>query len=395
MFGRPRSGNCRKRTSFRIQKNTTMKILVPVAAPILAIVSFTALAPGQANPPFSGLLPSTTFPSDHAPNLVAKKLTNGAYSNYRFPFAWGKARQMALYESHDLKIPHGKTVTHVGFQAEPGRNSTGVKLQLRVQMGRSIKTVKTVSSTFNANFSGAPTTVFGGTGGALFDLPDLGNTLTPGKDRPFVFVPTQAYVHDASKNMLVDYHVVANAAANKAFYYYLDQAGYVSTVRSIGTGCKDSSGNIPRLASSRTPVGGTWRLNLTNAPRNNRMGFSISLGKAATPWTWLGRPDCKIYVDVLAAPNFLILGQTSSSGSARLTIPVPDVPSVFNDLKIYSQATVHDFFAASQTSLSNGDEIELGMNPQMALLAQQGDPGTAKTGYVYRNAGVVSHFRHN
>ena len=55
-------------------------------------------------------------------------------------------------------------------------------------MGATKKTAKTAVSNFAANYDGAPVDVYGGASGNIFDLPDLGDSLNPNKNRPFVWV---------------------------------------------------------------------------------------------------------------------------------------------------------------------------------------------------------------
>ena len=86
-------------------------------------------------------------------------------------------------------------------------------------------------------------------------------------------------------------------------------------------------------------------------------------------------------------------GQTDTIGRTAWTFQVPD-DIAFNDLKLTSQVLVSDFFAPGGFTLSNGDEIELGMPPRMSVLRFVGDPASAVTGSVWRNHGLISHFRY-
>ena len=348
--------------------------------------------------PFSGLLPQATFPSDHAPDLTpgSEKLTLGATWNNWFPFSAGKARQMAIYESHDLKIPSGKNITHVGFQIDPAYKSKGHKLLLRVCMGATTKTAKTVLTNFGANYDGAPVDVYGGAAGKIFDLPDLGDSLNPNKDRPFVWVTLDVpYTYDATKNLIVEYQVLANSNSSQAFSYTLDVAQLVSPVVKIGDGCTDSGGRIPVLKSSPSAVAGTWRITLSGAPTSSAATMLTSFGRATVPIPFL-RPDCRVLID-LTPPNFIpfiFVGKTSTSGRFTWSFPIPD-DVMFNNVHLNSQVVVADVFAASGITMSNGDDMQIGMHPRMTILTRRGDPTTVTTGSIYRNLGVISHFKHN
>ena len=54
------------------------------------------------------------FPSDHTGTGAQISIPGYSYQS-NFPFSYGVSRQMALYETWDLKIPTGKQITHVGF----------------------------------------------------------------------------------------------------------------------------------------------------------------------------------------------------------------------------------------------------------------------------------------
>jgi hypothetical protein len=363
----------------------------PVASIAISVCAMAGSLFAQG--PFSGLLPKTTFPSDHKPDLANKKLVNGRSSNWWFPFSYGKARQMVLYEKHDLKIPHAAKISHLGFQAEKGRQSKGHKVLMKVYMGRSNEAAKSMKATFASNWFGAPSQVFGGTSGKVIALPDLGNSLSPNPNTPFVWLPLDTpYTYDNTRNLAVDYQALANDNSNKFWYYYTDAALLESPVVKNGDGCKDGSGQIPVLKSRPTSIDSRWYVDLSNAPNSTPTVMLASLGKATIPYI---RTDCFIRIDV-TAPNFIpffFIGNTNTAGRYGWSTQVPNDPA-FNDVHLYSQAFVKDVFATAGFALSNGDDMQIGMNPQMSVLYRLGDPTTVTTGSVLRNFGVISHFRH-
>lgn len=358
----------------------------------------TASAQTGGKPPFSGLVPTATFPSDHAPDLTAgkEKLVDGAAFTQNWPLAAGKSRVMCVYEAVDVKIPNGKTITHVGFQGDGTRKSVGYKVQLKIYMGKTNFTAKTASATFAKNYLATTRTqVFGGTTGGVVDLPDLGNSLSPGVDRPFVWIKLDsAYTYDSSKNLVIEYEVLSNSNSSKAFPYYLDVGRLISPVETAGVGCIDSGKNTPVLRSRPTSVDGTWRLDLNNAPGNSNAIMVFSLAKATTPMIYNGRSDCLIHLDLGAANfvPFLFFNKTSTNGYCSWSFTVPDDPALLNDLDIYSQVHVDDFFAKAQLTLSNADHVQIGMDPRMTVIVANST--TATSGYAYRKYGLISHFMH-
>lgn len=350
-------------------------------------------APLLAQGPFSGLVPMATFPSDHAPDLTAKTLQDGFSLSANIPLSSGKARHLILYESADLPMPHGRAITHVGFQAEAGRKSVGHDLLMKIFMGKSRETAKSMKNNFAANFSSPPVQVFGGATGGVVSLPNLGDSLSPNPDRPFVWIQLDVpYTFDSTENLLIDYQVLGNRNSNNAFTYYLDVGGLLAPVQSAGQGCVDSSNTIPTLKSRPSGVGGNWILDLSTAPASSNAILTVSLRATMIP-SFNGRGDCTLYPDPALMIPALFAGRTNSTGRNTWIFPVPD-DIAFNDLTLISQVLVSDFFARGGFTLSNGDDIELGMSPRMTVLRFVGDPASAVTGSPLRNYGLISHFRY-
>jgi hypothetical protein len=372
---------------------------------LFALASFAAAAIGsgldaQAQPPFSGLLPHKTFPSDHAPDLTPtqEKLTDGStYSDFA-PFSHGKSRMMFVFDKHDMTVPDTRQILHVGYQREGTLKSKGYGVQMRVLMGPAKTTSKSASTTYADNYDATPISVFGGTTGKILALPDLGDSLSPNVDRPFVWVPLDVpYTHDATRGLVLDYHVNANANSSTRWPYYLDRATFDSPIQAPVLGCVDSGNKIPKLTSSPTAIGDNWYLRLTNAPGSSVAATLISLAPAATPFPLNpARPECRIGLDVGPAALLPVLftGTTDSGGRYTWNFAVPDL-LFYNDKHLYSQTLIPDLFAPQGFTLSNTDDIQIGMDPQMSMIYSQGIPSSLTIGYLSKNYGLITHFRHN
>ena len=89
------------------------------------------------------------------------------------PFASGTSRVMIVEDTTDMTAPVGASIMRLGF----GQDTTlttmddGRSLQLEVRMGYTTNSATAPSNTFDANYDGASTTVFGP---ALFQLPKFG-----------------------------------------------------------------------------------------------------------------------------------------------------------------------------------------------------------------------------
>lgn len=370
-----------------------MRTIPPNILTTLALVALPCGLSAQ----FSGLLPTTTFPSDHTPNIPAKALVNGASYSHWYPFSNGKMRSLMVYDAHDLKIGHGKTISHVGHQAEKGRKSVGHKIQLKMFMGKTTKTHANALGTFASNYNGPASNVFGGASGKILALPDLGNSLSPNVNTPFLFIPLDTpYTYDSSQNLAVEWQVHANDNGNASWLYTLDYARFIARAKKIGSGCPSSGNVTPTLTSSLTAIGKTYSVYLRRAPASNGAALALSLQPAAAP---VQHPayaaGCNFHIDMGPAallPVFF-LGTTNTSGSLNWSFPVPkDI--AFNDFKIYSQCAVSDFFAPGGGVLSDAGMAELGMDPQQTLIYRSGS-ATASTGTVSRNWGLITHFIHN
>lgn len=72
-------------------------------------------------------------------------------------------------------------------------------------------------------------------------------------------------------------------------------------------------------------------------------------------------------------------------------MPVPNVRGL-NDLIVANQCAILDLFAPGGVVVSNGEQVQLGIDPAISIVYAQGS-ATATTGSVWRNYGVVTLFQ--
>lgn len=330
-----------------------------------------------------------TFPSDHA------AIPDGSSSIAWFPYSSGVSRTMALYERWDLLVPAGRAITRIGFRADAAQIALGKRLQLQVRMGSTTLTAQTMDPSYDNNWFGTPTTVFGP---ALFVMPDLNNPQNPNPDGSVIWLTLSTpFVPDATRNLLVEWRILANNNGGAAFSYPLDLATFDSPVVSGPSGCQHSGNQIPALASRPTAVGAYWHNDLTQAPSSQPVVLFLNLGTPLVPSYPLSpflpgiSPSC---VGQIALQNLLSMeGVTTPWGSTTFSVPIPS-DRVFNDLILSSQAFCLDFFSPGNLVVSNGDQVQIGIDPAMSLLWSTGS-STASSGSVYANLGVVTLFAHN
>tara|TARA_R110002072_G_scaffold174303_5_gene329519 strand:+ start:15885 stop:16943 length:1059 start_codon:yes stop_codon:yes gene_type:complete len=330
-----------------------------------------------------------TFPSDHA------VLLDGQGSQNWFPYSYGVSRMQAVYEAWDLNIPAGNQITRIGFRANGTTIAYGESLNLQILMGQTDETADSLTNNFAANYFGAPTTVFGP---GLFQMPDLNNVLNPNPDGPYIWVNlTTPFTFDPSKNLLVEWRVLANSNGGASFPYTLDRAAFVSPITTGPAGCQHSGGQTPSLTSQPTKVGGTWYNNLSQGPGNQPVILFINVGTQLAPQfplaTVFAGVDPSCFAQVSPVALFSLSGTTGNTGYKSFSVPIPD-NLAFNNFVISSQAFCFDFFSPGGLVVSNGDQVEIGADPAMSVLWNQGN-ATAPTGNVYRNYGVVTLFTHN
>lgn len=333
----------------------------------------------------AGLAAQTTytFPSDHA------AIANGTFSTSFFPYSYGVSRMQAAYEAWDMTVPTGSPIARIGFRQEGTNASTGHALQLEVLMGYTNLTAATLTNNYASNYAGAMTSVFGP---ALYTLPNLtssgGQTVWLNLTTPFNYNPAPG------QNLLVEWRITANNNGNAAWSYYLDRANFNSPVVTGPTGCMHSGNNTAQLTSQPATVGGNWSLGLTRAPASSFVLLLQGLGTLTPPYPLAAAiPGISPTCTGQLLPNGLHLSTalTNSGGGFTWTVRLPN-SSWLNDVQISSQCAILDFFAPGGMVVSNGDQMQIGIDPAQTILYSQGST-TAATGSVQRNYGVVTLFQ--
>jgi hypothetical protein len=318
---------------------------------------------------------TTVFPADY------RDVAEGPNNSPNLPFANGAGRTMLFYDQRDLALPAGATITRLGFRQDQTLTSLdqGRTLQLEVRMGYTDANPIAPNTTFDANWSSPPVTVFGP---ALFALPNLRDPNQPLPNGQLFLDLATPFVHQPNgRHLVVEYRVLGNSAGGASFNYRLDRADFFSPVRSGPAGCRHSGGQRPTLSVTPTRTGGTVTATLASAPANSFLMLGIQLGELATPYS-LGSlipgidASCtgQIALGSLAAKP----GASNTSGGATLTYTIPN-DLLFRGLYLSHQAACFDFFAPGGMVVSNGAELRLGQRPMASSLSAQG-PVTVATG---------------
>lgn len=354
---------------------------------ILICCALGALAPGLA------AQNHTVFPSDHTG--TAPQLTRvGAVFDPSAPLADGIERQMVLYDAWDLRIPDGRRIARLGFVRNEGSTATGHRVLLRLRLGQTTRTIQTVSATFDQNWTGTPTVVYGDAQGnaKIFAPPDLG----PAPAADLVWLPLDApFTFHTGQGLVADFQVTANQNGNASFWYPLDAAGSLSPQRSFNLACRTSAGLTPELRSNEqaTRIGGSWYLDLQNGTASSPMALLVGLrpyepGITLAP---IGAPLCTLSVDA----EWSGAAVTTQWGSMNWNFTVPSDRGLFG-ARLYAQAVLRDAFANNLGWITtNGDEVRLGILPQAALVrGPQGD-AFALVGSVQPDFGLITIFEHD
>ncbi|MFK7741405.1 MAG: hypothetical protein AB8H80_13900 [Planctomycetota bacterium] len=331
------------------------------------------------------------FPDEYA------AVPEGPSNSNNLPLALGTSRVMCLYEAVDLAIPSGDQITKLGFRQD-GANTqliNGVALQLEVRMGFSNEDSQSMSTTFDNNYDGASTTVFGP---ALYTPPNLhdpGNPLPNGQlfinlTTPFAYVPN-------GRNLVVEYRIFGTANGGQSFNYRLDRADFYSPRTSGPVGCPHSGGGTPTHTVDPARPGINFNARVSQGPSNSPAFLAVNIGTGLTPPYPLGAIFPGIATSCtgqMAAGNFGILGGTTNSNGARSWGFLIPNDNVFADLTISSQTLFLDFFSPGQVVTSNGVETLTGVRPRTALLSSTGAPTTIVTGSKQVHYCPVAFFEH-
>lgn len=342
------------------------------------LLALAAAAPAQV----------VTFPSDHA------AVPNGHSSQNWFPYSCGNGRFQAIYDAWDLRVPAGRQITRIGFRAEPSVLSFGRPLYLQVRMGQSHQGSGWLDSTFDNNWFGAPSTVFGP---AWFQLPDLNNPSNPNPGGAVVWLDlTTPYTYDPSRNLLVEWRVFDNSNGGFSFSYDLDVAGPLSPTVTGPAGCPHSGNAVPVLSSGPAVLGHYWPATMSQAPASQFVALLVALPATLTaPYplqTLLPgiAPACQGQVPL--GNVISVSGFTDPSGWTQFTMGLPYLPG-FRGLPVAAQAACLDLSSPGMVVVSNGEQVQLGAYAAMATVYNCWDPNAAWG--TLHGTGAITLFGHN
>ncbi|MCU0863717.1 MAG: hypothetical protein MUC36_08005 [Planctomycetes bacterium] len=349
---------------------------------LVALSTFAAAALAQ----------TAIYPADYV------AVPEGPLNSPNLPLALGTSRVMCLYETQQLTVPFGHTITQLGFRQDGGIAAidTGRQLQLEVRIGYTTATTTTMVTGFDGNYAVAPTTVFGP---ALFTLPNLrdpgaplpnGQLLLP-LSTPFLFTPAPG------QNLLVEYRVFGTSGGGGAFSYRLDRADYWSPVSYGPPGCAHATGGVPSLTVQPTRPGLGYSCSLSGAPVNSVGILMVDIGRslvapyALAPLLAGIQPSC---TGQLQPTDLATLGgATGASGTDSWSFPIPN-DNAFAKMPIASQALWLDFFSPGGMVVSRGAEVVTGLRPRSTILSAAGAPTVVTNGSLATHYCPVAFFVH-
>ncbi|MBL8756433.1 MAG: hypothetical protein JNK15_24275 [Planctomycetes bacterium] len=354
--------------------------------------STTTLLPFLFLAPLAVAQTTSIFPDEYV------AVAEGPLNSPNYPLAYGTSRVMCLYDRTDLQIPLGHTITRLGFRQDATLTTmdAGRSLQLEVRMGYSANTPTSMVTTFDTNWVGTPTTVFGP---AVFALPNLRDSANPLPNGQFFVNLTTPFVYSpaAGQNLVVEYRVFGTSGGGAQFNYRLDRADYYSPVTNGPAGCQHTSGGPAVLTLAGTRPGAYFSADIASGPANSPTVLVMSLGNGlVAPYAlspvFVGiSPTCTGQINPI---GFATLDATTGgSGYASWAFVIPNNP-VFADFRISAQALFLDFFSPGGIVVSNGAEVLTGASPRTAVVAAQGAPTVVTTGSKSNNYCPVAFFTH-
>lgn len=333
----------------------------------------------------------TVFPDEYA------AVAEGPLNSPNLPFANGTSRVQFVYDSVDLAIPSGHSITRLAYRQD-GTLTTlaqGRVLQLEVRMGYSSLSSATLSTNFANNYATAPVTVFGPASFTLPNLRDPANPLPNGRfflplTTPFPYTP-------ANGNLIVEYLIYGNSGSGTSFTYQLDRSDFYSPITYGPAGCPRAGGGVPNLVATGLRPGQTYSTSLSTAPGNSFGFLLIAPGTQLLPPTSLQalvpgiNPACTNQVSLVHPTQLSAV--TSAAGAASWSFTLPN-SGAWADYYFTSQAAFFDFFAPGGVVVSNGCQVLTGVLPRCAVNVALSPPATAVTGTVTRNYNPVTFFEH-
>jgi hypothetical protein len=330
------------------------------------------------------------FPPDYG------SIAEGPLHSGNLPLAYGVSRVQFVYDAAALTVPAGHQITKIGFREDGGvaALTNGRTLQLEVRMGYTSASSANLSSTFDNNYAGAQTTVFGP---ALFTLPNLHDPAAPLPGGRFgVTITPFPYSPPAGQNLLVEYRIFGTSGGGAPFGYYLDRADFVSPVVNGPAGCPHASGTGVLTVDPFRP-GMYFNATLSTGPGASPGLLAINVGQTlVTPYPLTGvfggiNPACTGQVSPIGLGT--LGGLTNSSGYCNWYFFVPN-NIVFSGVSIASQCLFLDFFSPGGIVVSNGAQVTLGTNPRASVCYVNGPPTTSATGSLASNYCPVTFFDH-
>jgi len=322
----------------------------------------------------------------------------GPFNSFNLPFAKGVSRAQCLYDTVDIDIPSGNTISKIGFREDGQTTFTdnGVAMQIEIRMGWSTYDHQSMTTNFDNNYDAPPVTVFGPAIWTPPNLRDPANPLPNGElfitlDTPFSYVP-------AGRNLVVEYRITGTANGGAAFTYRLDRADFYSPISYGAAGCMHSGGGVPNHVVQPTRPGLSWSGSIQQGPANAPAFLAINVGlPLGTPFplsTVFGgvSPTCTIQMPLTNTELFG--GSTSSNGSANWSFVIPN-DNIFADMTMSSQVFFFDFFSPGQIVISNGAEVKTGVRTRCSIVSANGQPASTTTGSKSQWYGPVTLFEHN
>lgn len=330
------------------------------------------------------------FPPDYV------GVAEGPLNSINLPLAYGTSRVQMVFDTVSMSVPVGQQISAIGWREDTQVTSmnAGRSLQLEVRVGYTTYTAANITSNFDNNWAGTPTTVFGP---ALFVLPNLRdpNAPLPGgrfnlSVTPFTFAPP------TGQNLLVEFRIYGTSGGGSPFTYFLDRADYVSPVASGPAGCPHTTGTA-NLSFEPTRPGLFFSASVTTGPTVSPCALALNLGSPlATPYPLTSlfagiSPACTGQVP---APFSAFSNTTGGGGTASWGFLIPN-NIAFSGMVISGQALFLDFFSPGGVVVSNGRQVTLGTNPRGTIVYANQPPTSATSGSISRNYVPVTFFTHN
>ena len=333
---------------------------------------------------------TAVYPADYA------QVAEGPFNSPNLPLANGTGRALVVYEQWDLPVPVGAHITRLAFRQDATLTAmdTGRSLQLEIRMGYTANGSANLSTTLDANYAGAPVTVFGPAVLQLPNLRDASNPLPNG--RVAIDLVTPFHYQPGSNNLLVEYRIFGNSGGGTSFNYRLDRADFHSPVADGVAGCQHSGAGTPTLALSPVRCGGQFSATVANGPGSSFAVLALTPGlPLVTPFPISTlvpgvSPTCLGQITLAGAQTLTAF--TSGSGGATFSFTVPNARVPFNDMFLGAQAAFFDVFAPGGLAVSNGSQVQIGIQPQSSVLWGAGPPAVVTTGVTNLRYCPVAYF---